>query len=102
MSITQNLFGLLVFFAGAAALHLFLEKRRQPPSPSPSAIESRFDLAALIALAHRLAHGGMDVHAAASAVAATVADPASGTTTEQDLAHLVYLVAEGVHSLQNQ
>ena len=29
MSITQNLVGLLVFFAGAAALHLFLEKRRQ-------------------------------------------------------------------------
>ena len=100
MSIIQNLFGLLVFFAGAAALHLFLEKRRQPPSPL--AIESRFDLAALIALAHRLAQGGMDVHAAASAVAATVADPASGTTTEQDLARLVYLVAEGVHSLQNQ
>ena len=100
MSITQNLVGLLVFFMGAAALHLFLEKRRQPPSPS--SVESRFDVPALSALALRLAQGGMDAHAAASVVATTVADPASGVMTEQDHTHLTSLIAEGVSQLQNR
>ena len=98
MSFTQNLVGLFVFFAGAGALHVFLEKRRRPLPP----VESRFDVAALSALAHRLAQSGMDVRASASAVSATVADPGSGSITEQDHARLTYLIADGVYQLQNR
>ena len=53
-------------------------------------------------MANRKAQGGMDVHAAASAVAATVADPAPDVTTQQDLTRLTYLIAEGVRQLQNR
>ena len=98
MSVTQNLIGLAVFFAAGGGLHLFLEKRNKPQPP----VENRFDVAALAALAHRLAQGGMEVRAAATAVAATVANPASGTITEQDQQRLIYLVADGVYQLQSR
>lgn len=98
MSITQNLVGLVVFFMAGGGLHLYLERRQKPPSP----VENRFEIAALTALAHRLAQGGMEVRAAATAVAATVANPASGLVTEQDYQRLTYLIADGVYQLQNK
>ncbi len=98
MSVTENLIGLAVFLAAGGGLRLFLEKRNQPLPP----IEQRFDVAALSALAHRLAQGGMDVRAAATAVAATVANPASGALTEQDQQRLIYLIADGVYQSQSK
>ena len=98
MSITQNLIGLYVFFAAGGGLHVFLEKRKPPPLP----VESRFDVAALAALAHRLAQGGMEVRPAAATVVATVVNPASGILTEQDHHRLVYLVADRVYQLQSK
>ncbi len=97
MSIAQNLFGLLVFIAAGGGLHLFLE-RRNKPQPG---VENRFDVAALTALAHRLVQGGMDVRAAATAVAASVVNPSSETVTDRDHRRLVYLIADGVYQLQN-
>ena len=44
----------------------------------------------------------MEVRAAATAVAVTVANPASGTIPEQDHQRLIYLVADGVYQLHNQ
>ena len=98
MSMTQNLIGLAVFIVAGGGLRLFLEKRPQPNSP----VESRFEIAALSALAHRLAVGGMDVRTAAATVAATVASPASGLITEQDYQRLTYLIADGVYQLQTK
>lgn len=98
MSTTQNLIGLAVFVLAGGGLRLFLEKRVQPTPP----VESRFEIAALSALANRLAAGGMDVRAAAATVAATVTSPASGLITEQDYQRLTYLIADGVYQLQSK
>lgn len=98
MSTTQNLIGLAVFIVAGGGLRLFLEKRSQPTPP----VESRFEITALSALAHRLVVGGMEIRAAAATVAETVASPASGLTTEQDYQRLTYLIADGVYQLQSK
>ena len=98
MSATQNLIGLAVFILAGGGLRLYLEGRSKPPLP----VKSRFEIAALAALAHRLVQGGTEVRAAASAVAASVANPASGLITEQDYQRLTYLIADGVYQLQTK
>jgi predicted nucleic acid-binding protein len=98
MSTIQNLIGLAVFILAGGGLRLYLEQRSKPLLP----VENRFEIAVLAGLAHRLAQSGMEVRAAASAVAATAANPASGLITEQDYQRLTYLIADGVYHLQNQ
>ena len=97
MSTTQNLLGLAVFILAGGGLRLYLERRIKPPSP----VESRFEIAALTALAKRLVESGTEVRVAAQAVAASVANPASGLITEQDFTRLTFLIADGVYQLQN-
>ena len=96
MSATQNLIGLAVFILAGGGLRLYLEGRAKPLAP----VESRFEIPALIALAHRLVQGGTEIPAAASAVAASAANPAGGLITEQDFQRLTYLIADGVYQLQ--
>lgn len=96
MSMTQNLIGLAVFILAGGGLRLYVEGRSKPPLP----VESRFEIAALTALAHRLVQGGTEVRAAASTVAASVANPATGLVADQDYQRLTYLIADGVYQLQ--
>ena len=96
MSAAQNLIGLAVFILAGGGLRLYLERRSKPPV----SVENRFEVAALTALAHRLVQSGTEVRAAASAVAASAANPASGLITEQDFQRLTYLIADGVYQLQ--
>ena len=98
MSTTQNLVGLAVFMLAGGGLRLYLEQRSKPPL----SVESRFEIGALSALAHRLVLGGMEVRAAACEVAASVANPATGLITEQDYQRLTYLIADGVYQLQTR
>ena len=98
MSTTQNLVGLAVFILAGGGLRLFLERLSKPPL----SLESRFEIAALTAVAHRLVQGGMEIRAAASAVAASVANPATGLITEHDYQRLTYLIADGVYQLRTK
>ena len=96
MSTGESIFGLVVFLLAGGGLRLYLERRSQPPA----SVESRFDVAALGSLAHRLVLSGQDVRSAAASVANSVANPASGTITEQDHQRLTYLIADHVYQLQ--
>ena len=98
MSTGESIFGLVIFLLAGGGLHLYLERRSQPPA----SIESRFDVAASASLAHRLVLGGQDVGSAAASVANNVTSPASGTITEQDHQRLTCLIADHVYQLQTK
>ena len=98
MNTGESIFGLMVFLVAGGGLRLYLERRSQPPA----SVESRFDVAALGSLAHRLVLGGQDVRSAAVSVADSVASPAAGTITEQDHQRLTYLIADHVYQLQTK
>lgn len=99
MSLVQNVAGFVFFLLAGGFLRLYLARRDEGKAP----IEARFDVEVLAALAHRLVQAGTGIREAASAVAATTADPAAAgnqVVHAEDQLRLAYLIAQRVEQLQ--